>query len=179
VSLGNYTGEWVEGVRVAGIIEHQGQQGPWMLLVDDISPTISYERKDMAIADPIGNYTFTADNGSYIPERVEVTWHKRHPDAPQDILQAKRFWTREQYDYYYEKIEMKGQKIGPIIIPVRSRIPAEVLELARLPFRSGYRLVLLFALIDDRTVWLKWFLNRNPTPGSGVGSYRVKTGGDW
>lgn len=33
-SLSNYTGEWIEGVRVAGIIEHQGQEGPWMLLID-------------------------------------------------------------------------------------------------------------------------------------------------
>ena len=93
VSLSNYTGEWVEGVRAAGIIEHEGQEGPWMLMVEDISPTISQPRKDLAIAAPIGNNTFTSDNGSFIPERVEVTWHKRHPDTPKDILEAERFWT--------------------------------------------------------------------------------------
>lgn len=180
VSLSNYTGEWVEGVRVAGIIEHQGQQGPWMLLVDDISPTISQPRKDMAIANPIGNYAFTADNGSFIPERVEVTWHKRHPDTPRDILQAKRFWTDADYDNYYKNHELKGQKIGPIVIPVRSRIPPDVLESARLSFSSsGRRLVLLFALIDDRTVRFKWFLNRKTEPGTSLESDRIKAGGDF
>lgn len=171
VSLSNYTGEWIEGVRVAGIIEHEGQEGPWMLLVEYISPTISQPRKDLAIAAPIGNNTFTDDNGSFIPERVEVTWHKRHPDTPKDILQAKRFWTDADYDNYYKNHELKGQKMGPIVIPVRSRIPKEILEKAKLPFKSGFSLVLLFAIMDDRTVWFKWFLWHKLDI--------VKSGGDW
>lgn len=170
VSLANYTGEWIEGVQVAGIIEHKGREGPWMLMVDYGSPTISYDRKDLAIAGPIGNNTFTADNGSFIPERAEVAWHKRHPDTPKDILQAFRFWTRKEYDHYYENHQMKGQKMGPIVIPVRSRIPEEILEKAELPFRSGFKLVLLFAIIDDQTVWFKWFLWR--------GLNIIKSGGD-
>ena len=171
VSLSNYTGEWIEGVRVAGIIEHEGQEGPWMLLVEDISPTISQPRKDLAIAAPIGNNTFTDDNGSFIPERVEVTWHKRHPDTPRDILQAERFWTDADYDNYYKNHKLKGQKMGPIVIPVRSRIPKEILEKAKLPFKSGFSLVLLFAIMDDQTVWFKWFLWHKLDI--------VKSGGDW
>lgn len=171
VSLSNYTGEWVEGVRVAGIIEHEGQEGPWMLMVDRISPTISQPREALARAAPIGNNTFTSDNKSFIPERVEVTWHKRHPDTPKDILEAKRFWTDTDYDNFYKNHELKGQKIGPIVIPVRSRIPKEILEKAELPFKSGFSLVLLFAIMDDKTVWFKWFLWR--------GLNIIKAGGDW
>lgn len=176
VSLSNYTGEWVEGVRVAGIIEHAGQEGPWMLLIDYISPTISQPRKDLVHAAPIGNNTFTSDNASFIPERVEVSWHKRHPDTPKDILEAKRFWTDADYDNFYKNHELKGQKIGPIVIPVRARIPKNILEKAELPYEGGFRLVLLFALMDDRTVWFKWFLRKRAVRG---GTNIIKAGGDW
>lgn len=142
-----------------------------MLMVDCISLTISQLREALACAAPIGNNTFTSDNKSFIPERVEVIWHKRYSDTPKDILEAKRFWIDTDYDNFYKNHELKGQKIGPIVIPVRSRIPKEILEKAELLFKSGFSLVLLFAIMDDKIVWFKWFLWR--------GLNIIKAGGDW
>lgn len=77
----------------------------------------------------------------------------------------------------HKNYKLKGhQKMGPIVIPVRSRIPKEILEKAELPFKSGFSLVLLFGIMDDRTVWFKWFLRKRVARG---GTEIIKSGGDW
>jgi len=74
---------------------------------------------------PIGNNTFTADNGSFIHERVEVTWHKRRPDTPTEPL-----LTFEWENWALERVRLAESRAGearrsePLmrtISPARSR----------------------------------------------------------
>jgi len=79
----------------------------------------------------IGGHQMMADTGHKVPEDVEVSWRKMLPPSDNPYI---------------------GEQIGPFRVKVRSRIPQEVLQMAR---QDGYSLGIKIS-IGKEPILLCW-----------------------